>query len=104
MSKILVKYSDDYADEFEIKGFAIMTEEEFKKGIDFAKEEFEEVGSLNFVFGSNEYIDYEDFEKFKNCFNCEKISEDNFTVLKQFFGIQYGIFPCWIFEESMEIW
>lgn len=101
MSKILVKYSDNYADEFNVKGFAIMSEKDFKKGMELAKKGFEEDKDfMTFVFGSNEYIEYEDFEEFENAFCCEKISENELITLEKYFGVKYGLFPNWIFEEE----
>ena len=56
MRHILVKYCSNWADEFDIQGFAIMNEEEYIQWI----EDFRKAEKTDYVwyFGTNEYICY----------------------------------------------
>ena len=107
MRHILVKYCSNWADEFDIQGFAIMNEEEYIQWIeDFRKaEKTDQV----WYFGTNEYICYWDFKKDWSVIN---LSMEEALNLVYIFGLgqesyeegypTYGFFPVFHFEEEEE--
>jgi hypothetical protein len=85
---VLLKYEDDYADEFDVYGFMLMTDEEwnkFEKVID-CMEDFPQ----EFYFGTNEQIIYENKENVKRAFKPIRISLEDAKVIKKLFGNQYN--------------
>jgi hypothetical protein len=83
MEKIyLVKFSSDWADEFDMNGFKVMSEEEFEKyKTGMNNEEYPyEAG-----FGTNEWFDYEDAEDVMNDLTIVEISVSEAEVLTKLF-------------------
>lgn len=85
----LVKYTDDYADEFDIYGFNIFTDEEYEKFIEIINL----VESIEFCFGSNQSIEYETPEDLKSCFIIRKLTEQQYKEIGMCFSLPYGYFP-----------
>lgn len=104
MRHILVKYCSNWADEFDIQGFAIMNEEEYIQWI----EDFRKAKETDYewYFGTNEYISYWDEEDWSviNLSMEETLNliyildlgqehyEDGYPI--------YGFFPVFYFEEE----
>jgi hypothetical protein len=103
MKQFLVKYDNNYADEFDLEGFYVM-EGESKKDIQKQllcteyDEEGEKTGEefTNFpferYFGSNECIEYEDKKDYLSCFTIEEITLEESNVLNKLFGGGFGDF------------
>lgn len=86
----LVKYSDNYADEFDIQGFRLFTETEYN-------EWDAEVCKLyywpaTYQFGTNEDITYEDFDSYRYKIDVLEISEERYNFMSKCFGTTYGNF------------
>jgi hypothetical protein len=59
--KLLIKFCADYADEFDVHGFAIMPESVWKERVEkFIEREGAEDARGEWYFGSNEFIEYYD--------------------------------------------
>lgn len=104
MRHILVKYCSNWADEFDIQGFAIMNEEEYIQWIeDFRKASDTE---YQWYFGTNEFINYWD-EKDWSVIN---LSMEEALNLIYIFDLGqehyedgypiYGFFPDFHFKEE----
>ena len=96
---LLVKFSDNWADEIDIEGCVIMSEEEYEKYLNAAKRAFEIEGSISFYIGSNEEIRYGNFEDFKKTLKIRTLQGNDETVLRSYHFDNYGIFPDYIFDE-----
>jgi hypothetical protein len=83
--KVLVRYHQCWADEFDVDGFRIMEADEWNALI----AQFEEIPNWN--FGSNE--GFEGGETQLRHFDVVNISDAEAEILIKFFGEEYGIFP-----------
>jgi len=77
--KLLIKFSDNYADEFDVDGFRVMTSEEweeyqaFVKGIAWPQA---------FYFGTNEGIEYDTADDLLRNYTVEEISDEQAEFLQ----------------------
>lgn len=81
----IVKYNDSWADEFNIRGFFIVTEsvlEEFKKYIKNKKFESQEMH-----FGTNEYVNFY-YKNYIRCLDIKEISRSECNSLTKVFDIE----------------
>ena len=104
---VLVKFSDNWADEMDVKGFCIYkSKEEFDEDlkeeiVDSAgieDEEYDDFISGNYFWyshgiGSNESLEYESFEDLYNKFSITEITDEEYDILHKYFGRSYGQFP-----------
>lgn len=95
---ILIRYDDNWADEFEVSGFYATTIDEWEK---FVHEVSQASYPQEIYFGTNEFVEFETFEDFYNKLTIVHISEDEFITLGRLFaigetteagGFSYGIF------------
>lgn len=104
MRHILVKYCSNWADEFDIQGFAIMNDEEYIKWV----EDFRKAEKTDYVwyFGTNEYICYWNEEDWSviNLSMEEALNLIYILDLGQEYYEEgyptYGFFPDFYFEEE----
>jgi len=69
MSWILVKYSNNYADEFDIEGFALFESEDlWNDHLKDAKNVFEGKKVVEQYFGTNESVMYDSFDEYVSNF------------------------------------
>lgn len=123
MSKVLVKFRDNWADEMDVYGSRVMTKEDWEKYIHIATECFQdyynhienenqnddsdvenywdEYGSIEFCIGSNESIEYMSVAAFKSCFTVVEITDNEAEVLMKCGLDNFGFFPEEVFEEWM---
>lgn len=105
----LVKYEDNWADEMDIYGFHILTDETWEKFLALINRvkdlpDFQ----LNIGVGSNEDIDYDSVEDLLNVLTATDISDKDAEVIKNNFNLPYGQFPgdqllegiTWAIEEE----
>ncbi len=91
MSKLLVIFKDNWADEMDIVGFNILTKEQWEyKELEIRETPFpKEVG-----VGSNEQITYDNVEQYLAMFTILEISDEEEKTIRKFFGnYMFGIFP-----------
>lgn len=86
----LIKFSDNWADEMDVEGFVVLSEEDKNECFDFLKREYGEGGDV--YFGTNQYKEYKSLEKILEQYDIDEISEDEAKLLENFFGkrIYYG--------------
>lgn len=89
----LIKYSSNWADEMDISGFSVKSEERYKKWRNAWKLLFKEDGDYTFHIGTNEEVEYNSFEEFISDFKIKEISEEDAIVIKNHFGDTDGFFP-----------
>ncbi|AVH85411.1 hypothetical protein RsoM2USA_484 [Ralstonia phage RsoM2USA] len=86
MSKILVKFSDNYADEFDVDGFMVIDKDQFNKEVALIKRMFDEYGEREFYFGTNESFNYGDFDEWFSVFTVTDITDSEADVLSKLFA------------------
>ena len=85
---ILVKFNDNYADEFDVGGFRFYEEKEWNKYKKLVKEKIKFPKEAS--FGTNEFIEYNSAEDYFKCTEVKKLSEEEYNFLVKLFG-KYGI-------------
>lgn len=94
---ILVKFNDNYADEFDVDGFRLYTKENWIKIEALISAHFKENGEWEFYFGTNEGIEYYDLETLVSTLVISEVSEEEVKTLIKLFprceSYGYGIFP-----------
>lgn len=91
MRYILVKFNDNWADEMDIDGFKVMTEERHKKAL--ASLDGPETFPFEAYFGTNESNLYEDKDQFLRNFEFIPVDESFALELKQHFPYGFGSVP-----------
>jgi len=89
MKKVLVKWSDNWADEMDVEGFVILEKEEWestKKRILSIKEEF------TMYIGTNEEIEYANGKDFLTNIEVKSLSPDEEKIINKFFGDSGGFY------------
>lgn len=89
---LLIKTSFDYADEFNVVGYDIITEKQFEEDKELVHEVLSRRGEVECYFGTNEYIPITSPEDFYSQLNVKTISEEDAEVIKQHLGTSYGTF------------
>lgn len=90
MSKILVKFSDNYADEFDVDGFMVIDKDQFNKEVELIKRLFDEYGEHEFYFGTNEALSYDNFNQWFDTFSVTDITDAEADVLNRLFGTYWS--------------
>jgi len=98
---LLVKFDSNYADEFDVSGFTIMSQAAWEKHkVDVAKRfaalsaPVEKMGGymdypeLEAYFGTNESLTWSHYDHYIESFDVKELSDDELKVLKKFFGMQ----------------
>lgn len=129
MSKVLIIFEDNWADEMDIQGSKIMFRKDWERYISIAEQCFNDLeksidkdnedrnpieysieeiknywdeyssNRISFAVGSNEEIEYKNFEEFRRCFKVYDLAEGEADILAQFNFDNFGFFPDWIFDE-----
>lgn len=84
---VLVKFSKDYADEFDCEEFwwVFGSNEIYTAWLEEYKSEFEN-GSVERWFGTDEYLEFDDFDDFMSCLSVQEITEEEAGVFEKYFG------------------
>jgi len=86
---ILVKFEGNWADEMDIYGFHVMSEEQWE----YKKNEIKHTPFPEEVyFGTNEYETYETPEEYLRNFKVIEITEIEAEIISRLFGSYYGSF------------
>lgn len=98
--KWLVKFADNWADEMDVEGFAVLGTKDFMGLITLIEnvaKKIDEGKTFEWYIGTNEWIDYNEGSQFKTAFSCEVISEEQAEILKSLVigdtFSHYGILP-----------
>lgn len=84
MKYYLYRFSDNWADEMDLEGFAILTELEKKTALASIKKEFRNGGSID--FGTNEDNEYDSLEDVMACITFKTITSSEYYTIKKVFG------------------
>lgn len=101
-SWLLVKYSDNWADEMDVEGCRVYRKSEWDIFCKAAKMEFKENGSYVYYVGTNEDIEYRSYEDFMSQFEVKSITKDQLDVIEKLGLDCMGFFPESIGESFIE--
>ena len=79
MKRFLVKYSDNWADEMDIDGCVVITEEQYNK----IQENLKSFKPFTFSIGTNEEIEYETLSSLKRKLEFLEIAEEEYSVIEK---------------------
>ena len=116
--RFLVKFESNYADEFDIEGFMVMSEADWEEHKKLAARKFENfaklpkdqygrtitsygerVNGIEIFFGTNEQMIYETLDCYLRSFSLTEISDAEYATLDKFFkGVRFGMLP--MFEDD----
>lgn len=82
MEYYIYKFSDNWADEMDIEGFAILTENQKDIALAKIKREFKKGGTLYF---GNEENEYSDLDEVMNCIEISSLTSQQYHILKNVF-------------------
>lgn len=86
MSKILIKFQADYADEFDVYGFTIQDQSWWDKHLQEVAGRLDEEGTIERYFGTNECVEFHSLEQYTASFTVTPITDDEFQVFKKLFN------------------
>jgi len=86
MSKILLKYKDDWADEMDINGFLIVDKETYDKYMKLLKEWPNPYRPIEVYVGTNESVEFYNLRDFKDRVKKREISDEEAAFLTDIFG------------------
>ncbi len=78
---VFLQFSDNYADEFNVEGFSVMSTEDWETFKSNIKD-----GFLSYGFGTNEGIEYESKEDFLRNIKVKSITVESAKMLFDLFG------------------
>lgn len=81
MAKILIKISEDWADEFQAEGFAYCDSALWDLLIGQEKIYFK----TEVYFGTNEFLEFRDYDEYKSVFKITKLTRGQYNMLKNLF-------------------
>lgn len=90
MTYVLVKFSDNWADEMDIAGFKVMTQEAWDETVALVHKWFETNEYYTVSFGTNEENEYYSAENLLDCFEVTPLDVIGHTVLYHLFSKPYG--------------
>lgn len=105
---LLVKYSDNWADEMDISGFNVLAEDQWNAHLAIAKKVFEENGSITYGVGTNEDVEFSSFKQYLSRFKVITITDEEAATLSKLFGVGkyptygYGFLPLEQIEMRAE--
>lgn len=89
MTKVLIKFHDNYADEFDVEGHKVFDLKEWNDHLTFAKD-------LSYpreiYFGTNEFCEYYNYEAYLRCFDLKILSDNEYETLSNLALLESGTF------------
>lgn len=79
----LVKYEDNWADEFNIYGLEILDQRQYDFLNMVIENVIDKVGEFNYCFGTNEDIDYKSTARIRKALTFQSITKEEFETLKK---------------------
>lgn len=84
MKNYLIKFVADWADEMDVHGICIMSEDELNKFKTYWRKWFKENDSFSCYVGSNEELEFYSLEDFEDTLEIHEVNDTEMAVLKKF--------------------
>ncbi len=84
---VMMIFDKNWADEFDVKGFEVLTEAEY---MEFTAAVNKLEYPADFHFGSNEAIEFDDANEILNSFKIKMITDKQHAFLRETFNLTYG--------------
>lgn len=84
MKYYLYKFQDNWADEMDVQGFAILTETEKDRALSYIKREYRRGGTI--ILGSNEENEYDTLKDLMDCVSFDEITSAQYNAIYNAFG------------------
>ncbi len=95
MNYFLIKFEGNWADEFDVAGFSVLSEEEWET----LQEEIQSiVYPYELGFGFNESLYFEDQEELQKCIIVRKLTNEEAYTIEKYFTNNYGLVPPQLFS------
>jgi hypothetical protein len=88
MKYYLYEFEDNWADEMDLAGFAILTEIERDIALAQIRKDYKKGGSIG--FGSNQDNEYDTLSDVMNTISFKEITEAEYNVIKKTLGVTFG--------------
>ena len=95
---VLIKTNFNFADQFDCKEFAIMSDEEYEKWIAAWERKFKD-GTVQVQFGSDEAIQIDDFDDFECGLEITEISDVERKMFEKYFDGSWGTGNIFDFDD-----
>ena len=79
--QLLIEFNCDYADEFDVEGFIVMTEAEWAAHQAMAKKYFDTHAGAECYFGTNEACEFSDYDDYMRAFNVNQLTPGEYKML-----------------------
>lgn len=92
----LINFCDNWSDEMDVEGFVIFDYNEYLewcKNMNRLRAAMNNGHAFEFYFGTNEWLDYENYDDFIVCFDRVRITKEEKEIVEKLFGKSYGVFP-----------
>ena len=86
MINLLIKFASNYADEFDVEGFIVMSEDEWFAHKDAVTSRFENEDEIEVYFGTNESMIYESLDCYLDSFKITELTDEEHSVLQKLFN------------------
>ena len=86
----LIKYTADYADEFDCEGFGVFESTKWKSLCEKVEKSFVNCDNVEVSFGTNESLYFDSYESWIKSFSEVDISEEEYNFIMKNFGKTFG--------------
>ena len=88
---ILVKFNHNYADEYDVIGFKLMTIDQYEIMLDSVRETFVlSEGTVSCGWGGNDQIEFESYEEWHGGLMVTELSSDAFSIITDTIDSSFG--------------
>lgn len=87
---VLVRFDDNYADEFDMNGFKAMALDDWQKLETEVEKSMKDGLRVEVFFGSNEEFIYNSYSDWRSTFEITPLTEDEYKFLEKTFNLEFG--------------
>ncbi len=88
---LLLKFSDNYADEFYISGVMLVEDDVWNEFVNCLNDSM--FKGKEFYFGTNEYLEFQNVKDYMRSFNVTSLTDDESKLCKKLFPYMWGFIP-----------
>lgn len=99
---ILVKFSANHADEFDIEGLQVFKKSEWEERVESLREVQDELNDGIFLSFGNEEMEFNDLEEFLEAHEVKEITQEQFDFMRSNVCGKDG-FGFWLFDQVLNL-